>query len=205
MRVALPLPVLQRLASAVLLIAGLSIVQASAQSPSLPAAPSDDAAVRARHLDALFVHLKVATVEEEADAMVAEIWKLWLQSGRPEMDVAMQQAVEFMAQGLPALAMPVLDDIVARAPDWAEGWNKRATVLYLIGEHGRSLADIERVLVLEPRHFGALAGIGLIRIAKGEHRAALAAFRRALGINPFLKERFGLIPALEREVDEKPL
>ena len=101
--------------------------------------------------------------------------------------------------------MPLLDDIVARAPDWAEGWNKRATLLYLLGEHDRSLADIDRTLALEPRHFGALAGIGLIRIAKGEHRAALAAFRRALAINPFLKERFGLIPALEREVGEKPL
>ena len=110
-----------------------------------------------------------------------------------------------MGQGLPALAMPALDDIVARAPDWAEAWNKRATVLYLIGEHDRSLADIERTLALEPRHFGALAGIGLIRIAKGEHRAALAAFRRALAVNPFLKERFALIPALEREVGEKPL
>ena len=136
---------------------------------------------------------------------MAEIWKLWLQSGRPEMDALMEQAVVLMGNGLPALAMPVLDDIVARAPDWAEGWNKRATVLYLLGEHDRSLADIERVLALEPRHFGALAGIGLIRIAKGENRAALAAFRRALAINPFLKERFGLIPALEREVGEKPL
>jgi len=205
MRIALPLPVLQRLACTVLVIAILSIGGATAQSPSPPPAPSEDAALRARHLDALFVHLKAVTVEEEADAMVAEIWKLWLQSGRPEIDAAMQQAVDFMGQGLPALAMPVLDDIVARAPDWAEGWNKRATVLYLLGEHDRSLADIERVLTLEPRHFGALAGIGLIRIAKGEPRAALAALRRALAINPFLKERFALIPALEREIGEKPL
>ena len=205
MRIALPLPVLQRLACTVLVIAILSIGGATAQSPSPPPAQSEEAMVRARHLDALFVHLKAAADEEEADAMVAEIWKLWLQSGRPDIDAAMRQAVDFMGQGLPALAIPVLDDIVARAPDWAEGWNKRATVLYLLGEHDRSLADIERVLALEPRHFGALAGIGLIRIAKGEPRAALAALRRALAINPFLKERFALIPALEREIGEKPL
>jgi tetratricopeptide (TPR) repeat protein len=192
MRIALPLSTVQRLACAMVLLgAAVAVGQVEAQSPSpsLPAAPSDDAAVRARRLDTLFVRLKVATVEEEADAI----------------DAAMRQAVDFMGQGLPALAMPVLDDIVARAPDWAEGWNKRATVLYFLGAHDRSLADIERTLALEPRHFGALAGIGLIRIAKGEHRAALAALRRALGINPFLKERFGLIPALEREVGEKPL
>lgn len=205
MRITSPVLLIQRLTRLMLLGALLAAAHATAQSPSPPAAKTDDPAIRTRHLDALFTHLKTATVEEEADAMVAEIWKLWLQSGRPDIDAAMQQAVDFMGQGLPALAMPVLDDIVARAPDWAEGWNKRATVLYLLGEHDRSLADIERVLALEPRHFGALAGIGLIRIAKGETRAALAAFRRALAINPFLKERFGLIPALEREVGEKPL
>jgi tetratricopeptide (TPR) repeat protein len=205
MHIAFPLLRIPRLICVILLSAGLVMGQASAQSPSLPATPTEKAALRARHLDALFVHLETATVEEEADAMVAEIWKLWLQSGRPDIDAAMRQAVDFMGQGLPALAIPVLDDIVARAPDWPEGWNKRATVLYLLGEHDRSLADIERVLALEPRHFGALAGIGLIRMSKGEPRAALAAFRRALAINPFLKERFALIPTLEREVGEKPL
>jgi hypothetical protein len=61
------------------------------------------------------------------------------------------------------------------------------------------------VLALEPRHFGAIAGIGLIRIAKGEMREALAAFRRALAINPFLRERYGLIPQLEKELGEKPI
>jgi tetratricopeptide (TPR) repeat protein len=205
MRIALPLPVLQRLACTVLVIAILSIGGATAQSPSPPPAPSEDAALRTRHLDALFVHLKAVTVEEEADAMVAEIWKLWLQSGRPEIDTLMEQAISMMNSGLPDQALPVLDDVVARAPQWAEGWNKRATLLYVPGDHDRSLADIDRTLALEPRHFGALAGLGLIRIAKGEPRAALAALRRALAINPFLKERFALIPALEREIGEKPL
>jgi tetratricopeptide (TPR) repeat protein len=204
MRIALPLLILQRFAGVALMV-GLCMAQAAAQSPPPPAATTDEAAVRARHLDALFAHLKTATVEEEADAMVAEIWKLWLRSGRPEIDTAMEQAVALMGNGLWALAMPLLDDIVAKAPDWAEAWNKRATLLYVLGEHDRSLADIDRTLALEPRHFGALAGLGLIRIARGEHRAALAAYRRALAVNPFLKERFGLVPALEREIGEKPL
>ena len=202
MRIASFIP---RLACAMLLSVGLLAVQASAQSPSPPAVPADDAATRIRHLDALFAHLKTTSVEEEGDAMVAEIWKLWLQSGRLEMDALMEQAVALMGNGLSALAMPLLDDIVARAPEWAEGWNKRATLFYVLGDHDRSLADIDRALALEPRHFGALAGLGLIRVARGENRAALAAFRRALAVNPFLKERFGLIPALEREVGEKPL
>jgi tetratricopeptide (TPR) repeat protein len=195
---------LQRLACAVALAAALGMDHAAAQSQPSPA-PSEEAAVRARQLDQLFASLKTTKVEEEADAIVAEIWKLWLQSGRPGLDASLQQAVDFAGSSLAVLAMPILDDIVARAPDWAEGWNKRATVLYMLGEHDRSLADIEHVLALEPRHFGALSGIGLIRIAKGQPREALAAYRRALSVNPFLKERLEQIPALERQVGERPL
>src|SRR6476661_2645479 len=127
-----------RLACVMLLSMGLPTCHGLAQSASPPAAPADDAAaIRVRHLDALFTHLKTTTVEEEGDAMVAEIWKLWLQSSRPEIDAMMDS-------GLAAQALPVLDDVVARAPQWAEGWNKRATLLYVLGDHDRSLADIDR-------------------------------------------------------------
>ena len=195
-------PCCDRLACVALLLACLDFGSAAAQpSPG----PANDTAARAQRLDELFAGLKTTKVEEEADVDGGGDLALWLQSGRPEIDVAMEQAVSLMGAGLSGLALPILDDIVAKAPDWAEGWNKRATVLYLLGEHDRSLADIERVLALEPRHFGALAGIGLIRIQKGAPREALAAFRRALAVNPFLKERFRLIPELEREVGERPL
>jgi tetratricopeptide (TPR) repeat protein len=166
---------------------------------------ASDAAARAQRLDHLFGTLQSTKDEQEADTAVAEIWRLWLQSGTPDLDERMEQANKLIGHGLHALALPVLDDLLKRAPDWAEAWNRRATVLYLVGEHDRSLADIERVLALEPRHFGALAGIGLIRIARGEYRAALAAYRRALTVNPFLKERRQLIPALEEKVGEKPI
>ena len=163
-----------------------------------PAQATPDAPERARQLDQLFARLKTTKAEDEGDAIVAEIWNLWQQSGDADIDELMQQAILLMGQGIGTLAMPILDDIVKRLPNWAEGWNKRATMLYIMGEHDRSLADIERVLALEPRHFGALAGIGLIRMDKGEYREALA-------INPFLKERHGIIPALEKEVGEKAL
>ena len=177
------------------LIVALGVVCAQPAGRGL-AQSSSAAAEKAQRLDALFATLKTTKDEQEGDTAVAEIWKLWLQSGRPELDELMEQATRLIGHGLASLALPVLDDIVKRAPDWAEGWNKRATALYLAGEHDRSLADIERALALEPRHFGALAGIGLIRTAKGEYRDALAAYRKALAVNPFLKERLELIPSL---------
>jgi tetratricopeptide (TPR) repeat protein len=173
-----------------------------AQTATPPSQP--DASARQQRLDALFGRLKAITDEAEGDAVVAEIWQIWMQSGDAALDEAMQRAVLAMGH-VPGLALPILDDIVARAPQWAEGWNKRATALYLLGEYDRSLADIERVLALEPRHFGALAGLGFIRMNQGESRQALKALRRALAVNPFLKERHGLIPALEKETGEEPI
>ena len=107
---------------------------------------------------------KAAKDQDEGDSIVADIWKVWLQSGSAEMDARMEQATKLMAHGLLPLALGALDEIVGAAPNWAEAWNKRATVLFLLGEHDRSLADIDRVLALEPRHFGALAGVGMIRM-----------------------------------------
>ena len=198
------LHLLHRLCCAGVMMAALAAGQAMAQGGPPPPAPSQDGQTRARQLDDLFAGLKAAKTQDDGEAIVAQIWQVWQHSGDPELDAAMERATLVMGQ-VPALALPVLDDIVARAPGWAEGWNKRATVLYLMGEYDRSLADIDRVLALEPRHFGALAGLGLIRIEKGEPREALAAFRRALAVNPFLRERFGVIPALEKELGEKPI
>ena len=171
MHIPSPLRHLQRIACTILLIAALAVGEVAGQSSAPPAVPDETAAARAKRLDALFAGLKSAKVEEEADTLVAEIWRLWLQSGNAEVDAQMQHAVLLMGS-VPEMAMPILDDIVARLPDWAEGWNKRATVLYLIGKYDRSLADCDRVLALEPRHFGTLAGTarGARRLPQGAGR-----------------------------------
>ena len=160
---------------------------------------------RAAELDARFIDLKAATSQDAADKIVAEIWQLWLKSGDAEIDALVDRAMTNMRlSNLPA-ALAILDDVVKRKPDYAEGWNKRATVLYMLDENDRSLADCAEVLVREPRHFGALAGMGMIAIEQGDPRAALAALRRALAVNPFLRERNGLIPELERRLGEMAL
>ncbi len=163
-----------------------------------------DAKQRAANLDARFDALKAATSDAQADPIVAEIWQLWMQSGNDEIDALVARAMGLMRMGANDLSLALLGEVVRRAPNYAEGWNMRATLLYIMGEYDRSLADCEEVLKREPRHFGALAGMGLIGIAQGTDKAALAAYRRALAINPHLKER-ELISALERKVEGQRL
>jgi len=141
---------------------------------------------QARRLDALFEQLKSAENASEAQAFEQAIWQTWLRSGEPPIDALMGQAVTAMSLGKFRRALQVLDNIVERRPNFAEGWNKRATVLYLVGEYDRSLADIDRVLAIEPRHFGAISGIALIRLEQGQNEAAIDAVRQALEIHPFL-------------------
>jgi Tfp pilus assembly protein PilF len=164
-----------------------------------------DAKQRADRIDALFAEVQSTKDAGKGQAATAEIWQHWMKSGRGDIDAMTEQAVEFMSAGALPAARAVLDNIVAQAPGYAEGWNKRATLLYMLGEHDLSLADIDKVLALEPRHFGALAGQGLIHMAAGRWTAALASMRRAVAVNPFLAERETLIPALERKVEGVPL
>ncbi len=175
------------------------LVQAQAQSPA------DESKRRAAELDARFIELKAAKSDAEAEPIVGEIWTLWLQSGRGDVDQLMGEAMRVMQRGGQQLALSMLDEVVKRAPDYAEGWNRRATLLYFMGEYERSKADCDEVLKREPRHFGALAGMGLIGIAQSDFKAALAAYRRAVAVNPFLKDRDQVIPALVKKVEGERL
>ena len=98
----------------------------------------------------------------------------------------MAQGVIAMQRGALDRALDRFDEITRRAPDFAEGWNKRATVLYVMGRHRESVADVQQVLNLEPRHYGALSGLGLILVALGREEDALKWLRRALELNPYL-------------------
>jgi len=92
------------------------------------------------------------------------------------------------------VAMKLLDALVKLRPDWVEAWNRRATLYYLQNDYGRSLQDIQQVLIREPRHFGALAGLGMIMQDLGDNKRALDAFRKALAINPHMDK----VPELVR-------
>jgi tetratricopeptide (TPR) repeat protein len=141
---------------------------------------------KAARLDALFSELQVAATVAEGKAIERRIWLEWTRSGDPEIDRLMNAALLAMDIRAFSAAIAVLDKIVTQKPDFAEGWNKRATVYYYANEYGRSLADIERTLALEPRHFGALAGLGMIMQDTGDIPRAIRAFEQAVAVNPTL-------------------
>ncbi len=150
-------------------------------------------------LDVLFDNLKTAPTEEEAKPFEDAIWRVWMMSGNGSVDAEMLRGLHAMAQEDNETALEAFERVVAMQPDFAEGWNKRATVNYLLGRFDESVIDIQKTLALEPRHFGALSGLGLINLALGRDRQALEAFEAALRIHPHMPGADGHI----RELREK--
>ncbi len=129
---------------------------------------------------------KLRTTNNPAEARIVElaIWQIWSRSGDPATDSLMELGVTAMESRDLAGALGLFDAITQRSPDFAEGWNKRATVLYMMGAPERAAEDVARVLSLEPRHFGALSGLGLIDMDLHRDGDAIAAFQQALKVNP---------------------
>jgi len=140
-------------------------------------------------LDGLFEALRAAPSDEAAGPIEAEIWTLWTRTGDRETDRLMASGMAAMAVQRYRLALAAFDRVIERAPGFAEGWNKRATVHFLTGDYHSSVADVEQTLALEPRHFGALSGLALIALELGEEERALDAFEAALDIHPWLSGR----------------
>ncbi len=135
-------------------------------------------------LDGLFEVLATTSDMEAARAAEAEIWRIWFESGSEEIDALMVEGVVAMSTQRLEDAIALFGQITERAPEFAEGWNKRATAYYLNDDHVASVRDIQRTLVLEPRHFGAISGMGLIFLGRGDEAGALAAFEAVLVIHP---------------------
>ncbi len=165
-----------------------------AMASALPAAADQTD----QRLDQLFARLGQP---ETADALRVEatIWQIWWITRTEEAIRPFHRGMDALGEGRVADALALFDDVVAKAPDFAEGWNKRATALFLLGRNDESAADIARTLALEPRHFGAWAGLGLIRLARGQEAEALAAFERGLAVNPHMPN----IAAVARELRSK--
>ena len=202
--------------AAVLAASWLAAAAASAQSkPEAPAAPDwvkprgdaqrPERGERTYTLDTLFEALKIAPDDASAKAIEDRIWALWMVSGSDTCNLLMSRA-KTAADGQDyGLAIKLLDAVVELRPDYVEGWNRRATVYYLQKDYSHSLADIRQVLAREPRHFGALSGLGAILQEIGDDRHALEAYRRALAIDPHLEHVGEVVKTLSEKVEGRAI
>jgi tetratricopeptide (TPR) repeat protein len=152
-------------------------------------------------LDALFTELEQASDAQTAAPIEQAIWSRWADSGSPTVNILLERATAAENAGDAELAERFLDQASDLAPDYAETWNRRANLYYSTDDYTGAIAAIQETLKREPRHFGALAGLGLIYEELGQHRAALEAFRAALVIHPNYETALQGVRRLEPRVD----
>jgi tetratricopeptide (TPR) repeat protein len=171
----------------------------AAIQPPPPALAGTLPAAKAARIDKLFADLKAAPADD-AKPIERAIINEWMDSGDAKTDEIMRAALFAMNRHMYDVALRYLDTIVVTRPDYIEGWNKRATVYYLAGRYDESLADIAHTLSLDPRHFGALTGLGMIFIERGDKAHALSAFEQALAVDPVLHNGQALVDELKRDL-----
>ncbi|WP_420961667.1 tetratricopeptide repeat protein [Brucella sp. IR073] len=172
-----------------------SVPAANAATPQEPAAAAPEnpagateAQKRSARLDRLFGELRKERDEAKAKRIASEIYGLWNQSGSATIDLMMGWASDAIAEKKYPVAIDFLNEIVTLKPDYAEGWNRRATLFFLMNDYTSAMRDIDRALRLEPRHFAALTGMGSILRETGRKELALRAYERALAVYPMLRD-----------------
>jgi len=157
---------------------------ARSKAAAAPAPAKPTLQTRAQMLDELFTRLARSTDTDEAKGIAGAIERVWMHSGSDTADLLMRRAMSALNGEDYALAERLLDAIVVVDPDWAEGWDKRATERFFADDYAGAMADISHVLAIEPRHFGALSGMGFILRKTGFDKEALRVFRKTLEIYP---------------------
>lgn len=181
-----------------LFLAGGFLSVAQADTPARDAAP---ASVRQHAtLDKLFSDLKRERNDKAAERIAADIWQAWSESGSPSIDLMMEWAQKAIGAQKFDVAMDFLDQVTVLDPAYAEGWNRRATVHYIMKNYAKSLTDIEQALRLEPRHFGALSGMARIMADTGHKQAALDIWQQVLAIYPMMRSAQGEVDTLSEEL-----
>jgi tetratricopeptide (TPR) repeat protein len=163
---------------------------------NLPNAQRGD---KAMSLDRLFDALKAAPDNESAKYVENRIWSMWLATDSDTTTLLMSRVKTAVDAKDLDLGIKLLTAVIEIKPDYVEAWNRRATLYYMKKDYDRSIADIEQVLKREPRHFGALSGLGMIFQELGDDKHALEAFRRAIAVHPHLER----IPELIRQLTDK--
>lgn len=156
-------------------------------------------------LDAMFNRLHELDDSREAQKIELAIWQVWSKSGSETADLLLARGGRAMTDQNFDLAMEVFTALIALEPEFAEGWNKRATLHFMMGNFEASISDIERTLELAPRHFGALSGLGQIYTIMERPKDAIEAYRRGLAANPFMRGARAIIEALRKQIGERDI
>jgi tetratricopeptide (TPR) repeat protein len=164
---------------------------------ALPKTPAE----REKTLSDLYALLATAEDEESAKAISDAIERVWVHSGSATIDLLMERSIKAMNEKKVDLALKLLDNVVELAPDFTEGWNRRAYVHFVQNDIERALGDLRRTLALDPHHFKALDGLAQILREIGQKKAALKAFKELLEVHPYWSGAKQAIEELEREVD----
>jgi tetratricopeptide (TPR) repeat protein len=170
--------------------------------PKLPHPQSGDPT---RNLDFLFDALKFAPDDATAKQIEQRIWATWFVSPSDTANLLMGRVRKAVETKDLDVALQLLDALIKIRPDYVEAWNRRATVYFMKNEYGKSLADIREVLKREPRHFGALSGLGMILQELGEDRRALEAYRRALAVYPRIEKLPETVKTLQEKVEGRDI
>ena len=183
----------------------LLAVPASAQdAPKLPApkaqTPAKPELSHEQKLDELFSEMKRERNEKAAQRISSRIWQEWNRSGSSSVDLMMGWAKKAMDDKKYDVALDFLDQIVTLDPKYPEGWNRRATLHFMMQNFSKSMADIEQTLELEPRHFGALSGMAQIMAGRERKELALAAYQRVLEIYPMDRNAQNQVSELSEEL-----
>jgi tetratricopeptide (TPR) repeat protein len=160
---------------------------------------------RTRNLDFLFGALKAAPDDEIAKAIEERIWAVWFASRSDTANLLMTRVRTALEHKETELALKLLDAIITIKPDYIEAWNRRATIYYMQKDYGKALADIRQVLRREPRHFGALSGLGLILQDIGDDKQALEAYRRVLKLYPRMQRVPDIVKRLQEKVEGRDI
>ncbi|MFI0842418.1 tetratricopeptide repeat protein [Mesorhizobium sp. IMUNJ 23232] len=155
---------------------------------------------KAERLDELFANLKRERNEKAAERIASRIWEEWNRSDSAIVDLMMQWSQQAVEKKKFDVALDFLDQVVTLSPDYAEGWNRRATVHFMMHNYAKSMADIERTLEIEPRHFGALSGLAQIMKETERKELALDAYQRVLVIYPMLRNAQNEVATLSEEL-----
>ena len=189
------------------LVALTALCSASLAAPSGSADSSGDkGGLSIQSTDQLFTTLAKPGDDATGAAVEAELERRWRDSGSDTIDLLMTWATEAIATKNFPRALDFLDAVTTLKPDYVEGWNRRATLFFLQDDYGKALSDLEKVLALEPRHFGALAGLGMILNEIDRKKEALLALQKAIAIDPYLDDQVrDTIKTLQPEIDGRDI